>query len=134
VAVYVIRRLPFIGVVFLRVCVWNTRNKPLLLLSNPQHTLNSYHSLWHCIISPNVNQILEYSQNCSNQLISISRLDLGISYNAVSNEWILELQMLCKNDFCCQIFWSSGERCFSLFEGIKSHLAETAEKNEEHQS
>jgi hypothetical protein len=60
-------------------------------------------------------------------------LDLGSSYDAVSNEWFLERQMLCKNDFCCQIFWSSGERCFSQFEGIKSHLAETAEKYEEHQ-
>jgi hypothetical protein len=61
-------------------------------------------------------------------------LDLSLSYDAVPNAWFLERQMVCKNDFCCQICWSSGESSFSLFEGIKSHSAAAAEKFEEHQS
>jgi hypothetical protein len=70
---------------------------------------NSYHYLWHCITSPNVNHLLEYSRNYSNysnQLISLNRLDLGLSYDPVLNGWFLQRQMACKNDFVTKYFGS----------------------------
>jgi hypothetical protein len=66
--------------------------------------------------------------------VNLNGLYLGLSYDAVSNAWLLERQMVYKNDFCCQICYCSGESCFSLFEGIKSHSAAAAEKYEEPQS